>query len=232
MSEESKRNKESGDWLSSMGLGELGDKFYNAERQKMEKYKTQELGQDNPLPWQKYTPSTLVGTDATGGGFVNDTLTRLNSPNVLKDTQFKNVNYGGMNPMRRDSLGDPVSAALNNKYASQYDTKIAGLKNEATIKDPVYRSKQYDRAGRVLGAVWQNQVANYKEQVAFQQQREQMWQQWKNAQDQAKASFISAALSFIPVIGGAIGKAIGGGGGGFDFSLGNTNGMGGNADQG
>lgn len=181
-------------------------------RSKMPSWQTQDLSQSNALPWQKYTPQELIGSDKPGekSGLATDILNRVNTPGYAESTLNKNVNENPFS-VAHGSLGDPISGALNKKYSSLYDTKMSGLNNQQDIKKSTFQSNELGRAGKIFGNQWQNQVQNYKEQVAFQQQRQQMWQQWKNAKDQAGGSFLSSVLGVVGTIfGGPVGGAIGG----------------------
>lgn len=69
-------------------------------------------------------------------------------------------------------------------------------------------SKQLARTGNMLGAEEVNKIQNFKEQLAYQQKRLELYNQWKAQVDAAKAQAIAGILS----LGGATTSLAGGGG--------------------
>lgn len=151
------------------------------------KYQMEQLSKSNPLPWQKYIDPSISGDS---NDIVNQQLNRNNSD--YYDASFnRGVDFS---PPKAAPTGNAMLDAINNKYASQYGTKYSGLALESDTKKPAWQSSQLNRTAGVLGTVQANEMQNFREQFQYQQQRQQLYQQWKSAQDQAKGSFLSSIL--------------------------------------
>lgn len=232
------------------------DDFLNKGKELSEKaiddtpdYLKKDLSKKNPLPWQRYIDPGVSDVVNSQLGRVYGTSDNAFDPNNINaDGSYKEqptkqtdsytqniergVNFSGGTPK---PTGNAMLDAINNKYANQFANKYAGLATNNKINKPVYQSSQLARTGSVLGNIQANEMANFKEQYAFQQQRQQMYNQWQQEQERAKGGFLSSLLQIglgaiaTFATGGAAAPALLAGGA---SALGNMNGAGGNADQG
>lgn len=186
------------------------------------KWQTEDLNINNPLPWQTYLPKELVDK----GQQISD---RANSPDYFKDTVTRGVGQGSFTRGRvdespstfaADSLGSgyggAMSKAIANKYSKDYGSKVGAIKAQTEADAPVMQSQEKSRAADIFGKAQAIAMNNFREQQAYQEKRAQMYNAWKNAQNQAEAGFWGALMGLGGVVagtalGGPIGGAIGGG---------------------
>lgn len=174
------------------------------------KSQTQDLSKSNPLPWQRYIdPSVsdnlvnqqlgrVFGKSANAFDVTNNInpdgsykTQPTNTGDYFNQSQLKGVDIKGGAPK---STGNAMLDAINNKYASQYANKYSALGTQSGIDKTKWQSNQLANTGAILGNVQANAMQNFKEQYAYQQQRQQLFNQWQNANEQAKGSFLSSLL--------------------------------------
>lgn len=159
-------------------------------------WQTQDLSPTNPLPWQKYVDENpTVGT-------VSDSINRAKDPSQYENT----LNYGLSNkPISgyESNLGmqgtDPMVGALNEKYQRDVGDKVQGIKSQNAANQPAYESGELGKAGKVVSAIQNNALTNFKEQYQFQMQRYNLYQQWQAQQNGAIGSFIGGAIGIASI---------------------------------
>jgi hypothetical protein len=158
---------------------------------------SKDFSEDNALPGQRYydkqVDENLVGGILSRG-----------------DDYYKNAEEYGLAGDTGQSFaadgGDPMAEAIAGRSKASYDDKVRGMLKQKEVNRPTEISGQLSRAGNMMGAEEQLKISNYKEQYAYQQQRQAMFAQWRNAKEGAKAQFLGSILG----VGGSIAGAIGG----------------------
>lgn len=161
-------------------------------------YQTNTLSKQNPLPWQVYLPGQA--TDLAGQ--INNRALS-GSDNAQRDEL---LNYGVNNtaPTKTASSleSNSVSAqsqAINNKASSSIGNNLDSIKAQNMINaNPELReSQELSRAADIYGKDAAINMQNFKEQYNYEQQRQQMYVQYQNAQKQAQGQTLASILGLV-----------------------------------
>ena len=169
------------------------------------------LSESNKLPWQQYLDTSLANNlDATGknhNGLANQIWNRAQNgenegllshgvPTQASAIQLGNQPQGYNNPM-------------NDAIAGKYNEKLTDtIRNQKQLQDmgaPMRQSEELARSSDIFGKQQAIQMQNFKEQYAFQQQRQQLFTQYVNAQNQAEGEVLGQILGSLPFVGGIFG---------------------------
>jgi hypothetical protein len=105
------------------------------------------------------------------------------------------------------ALGEALQRSSNDKFKNT----LSKMKSSLEFQAPVYQAQKQAQHAQYLGQNEQNKNANFQQQVAYQFQQKQLFQQWKQAQENASTGAIGAILGGIGTVAGAVGGAIIGG---------------------
>ncbi len=165
---------------------------------------SKDLSQDNPLPGQHYFDKSIDTT------LIPQQADR-DVKGILSYGLGEGPDLGGNAPLHGD---DPMVKALGQRYQTQTDTALRGLKQNIDVNAPVNQAKQDTTTAGEMAAEYNNQVQNFQQQYAYQVQRYNMYNQYQTALNNASSSLIGAILGGIGSIGGAVvGGLVGGPGG-------------------
>lgn len=164
------------------------------------------FGEDNALPGQRYydprVDSELTNPQLERLGFNGK---QYKTGDYYSDFLNEGVPKGGLDTqgagLSASEDNDPMGQAIRGKAQRDYSGKISNLKNTIEANRTLNASNELTRTGNILGAEEQLKIQNHKEQYAYQQQRIQMYNQWINAQQQAKAQFFGSIFGFAGTAG-------------------------------
>lgn len=173
-----------------------------------------DLSESNPLPWQRYLDK---GVEAMGSDILNNRVNgRFYENNLLYGIPDKaeKLDYSSV----LGGSGNPQLDAIARKYQKQVGDSLNSLKGQANYDLGVMKAKETSRASDILGTAEKIRMSNFKEQWDYQQKRQQILDQQKNAQQAAEASTLGSILGLGgavvgTVLGGPIGGALLGGAG-------------------
>lgn len=181
---------DAGRWMAANpGSEEAKEKFRSYGGKVYDDWQSKHLGEDNPLPWQKYLPVDAVE--------MGDEFNRR-PESYFTDGMNEGVDRSDMFEAARS----PMEAAIAKKYRSQYGNKLSGLKAAGAVEGKARYGKEMARAADVYGKQQQIRMQNFKEQYEYQERRRQIYNQWVQAQNAAKGSWLSTVLGGLGTIGG------------------------------
>lgn len=154
------------------------------------------MGKNNPLPGQNYyagAASDLANEQAgRGTGFYSDKM-----------------NYGvGDQPLQAQHSNDPMVQALQGQYSGQLDNQVNAIRHQNENAAVTAGSNEQSQAMNEKSQIYQNEVKNFNEQYAYEMKRQNLYNQWRRAKDQAEAGLYGAIFSGV---GGIAGGVLGGG---------------------
>lgn len=158
---------------------------------------TENLSEQNALPWQKYFDKNVSDTN-TPGSLVNGQLDR--GKDYYENTRnagLDNVNV----PMRTTPLSggqnNPMSDAIASKYQRDVGGKLNMLKTNNQNQSEMDYSSSQGKAAKLMQLSQANKNKNFMEQYDFQMKRYNLHQQWDAANKAAEASTISNFLGYV-----------------------------------
>lgn len=166
-----------------------------------------QLSEDNALPWQRYLgadiskdlPQEMINRGANPDYYVNATNRNMGSDYKLPGTDAI-------------SGGSPLLGAINKRYQQRFDTAMDSQKATQKNDASKYQADQIGSANKLMTAVEQNRMQNFKEQWDFQMQRYNQYREWERSQNEARSKTIGTILGYLGPIGLPIavaGKATG-----------------------
>ena len=160
-------------------------------------YLTQNLSESNPLPWQQYF-NPLIGDTNQEGSWATQTLKR--GPSYYSDTEGYGVGKNPINagaPQLSGARANPMSTAIASKYQRDTDSKLQKMRTNREMDSAVKYSSAIGKVGQVLGSAQGLANRNYQEQFQFQQQRQQLFDQWRQHVAQQEAAYTQQILQGI-----------------------------------
>lgn len=154
------------------------------------------LGKDNPLPWQQYYDKGVVDP-SNSDSLVSRQLAR-------GEDYYKNTANHGLNDQPMDvampgftggsGRQSPMSEAISRKYQKDVSGKLRGMQTQNEANAPLQRSKALSQAEHVMTSAQQLENKNFQDQYAFQMQRWNLQQQHNAALEQANRTFLANAI--------------------------------------
>lgn len=158
------------------------------------KFLTEDLSEENALPWQRYFDESITG----GGGLIDEQIGRTSHATDSSGYLDKTLNLGLKDAPQLQATGfgfdSPMSEALAKKYSARVADGIKSIKTQGKIDRGSQVSKALGVIGNEIGASEKLRIQNFKEQYQYQQQRQQVYNQWVMANDAARAQFWGQVL--------------------------------------
>ena len=155
---------------------------------------SRELSEQNALPWQRY-----LGTDISRD-LPQQMINQGATPDYYLNTTNRNVNDKLSLPTV-DPLGSksPMMSAINKRYEKRFDDSMKSFRANQGYDASKYQADQLTDANKIMAAVEQNKMQNFKEQWDFQMQRYERYNAWKRAESEARSNVICQVLGmFVP----------------------------------
>ncbi len=152
----------------------------------------------NPLPWQTYLPDEIAGPQ-NNNSLAASAYRNASDPNFanrpMAGVGSDRANVGGVG----DGLGshNPMSSAISKRYEAGLGNKLSAMQTKTEANAPVAQSNELARASSMWGQDQSIAMANFKEQYAYQQQRAQLYTQWRNAQTAAENAVWGSVIGGI-----------------------------------
>lgn len=176
-------------------------------------YLKSDLSETNKLPGQEYLDRGMVGA-AQDDLFANYNLAQQGPSNVNQrvnpaDQSRTLVNKSGQYASRsaiddhtygmdRIGLGGegfhPIDTAISKKYQGLLNNQLKAAQVQRQVEQPLLESTRQMRSGSVFVNQQQIRMRNFQEQLAFQQRRQELYNQYANAKAEAEAALWSSVL--------------------------------------
>ncbi len=210
-------------FVTSKGQNPTFDKLFGdpaiANQASAPNYQKYDLSRQNPLPWEQYLDERIAGP-GNGNSLAQKAYEGSLDPNKIPNQLLNGVgsDKAGVAGVG-DGLGshNAMSSAISKRYAEKTAGNLNSIKTATQANAPVAQSAEMNRAASMYGQDQAIAMSNFKEQYAYQQQRQTMLTQWQNAKSAAESSIwgtiagvAGAVVGTIATGGAATGAIIGG----------------------
>lgn len=173
---------------------------------------TKNLNRQNPMPWENYLPDEIA--NSSNSLAAND-LAKARTPGYLTGQVLNGVGAASTNNMGAgNSLGaaNPMGSAIAKRYQAGLGNKLATIQSQVQASEPTMQSQELNRAAQMFGSDQAIAQANFKEQYNYETQRNQLYNQYKNALSAGTASTVGQVIGGAVAAGTLVISAAGAGG--------------------
>ncbi len=155
------------------------------------------LSEKNPLPWQQYFDDSITGESGLIKQQLNEAYSDVFAGGLENPNGYlhKALEISDVGPLQAEGgYQSPMAAAIAQKYQAQANDKLKAVRDAQKAEMPGKISKNLGRIANQIGTVQNLKMQNFKEQYAFQQKRQEIYNAWVQANNQAQAQFWGQVL--------------------------------------
>src|SRR6478736_7616306 len=172
------------------------------------------LGPDNLLPGQRnfsdQTQKEISDYGDRAGHAAEDYVT--NGMAGANEAQGLLDDAARERSRQATAMGGPQDPALNEALTrssnNNFQNTLSKMKSSLNFQAPMYQAGKQAQYSNYLAQNEQNKNANFQQQVAYQNQQKQLFQQWQQAQDQASQGVLGAIMGGLGTVAGAVAGSV------------------------
>ncbi len=162
-------------------------------------WQNNDLGPDDPLPWQTKMPSESRDLALQiWGRALNPDIDRKGLLEYGVDKTAGDVGNPGIGSALGSKTGSAMTGAIEKKYSRDFGGAADRIKKQAEIQEnpELLKSNELARSAEIYGKDQAIKMNNFKEQYAYVQQKNQIEEARRNAEVAARNGTIAGILNF------------------------------------
>lgn len=155
---------------------------------------TENLGEDNPLPWQRYYDPNIADPNKKGSLAASLLGRDQNYYNAANNIGLEDTEQQLTQPQLTGNYSSPMADAIARKSQTDMSSKLQGIRTANQANAPMQYSQGQGRAAKVINAAQENRNKNFQEQYDFQMKRYDLKRQHDAMVREEKDAFLGNVL--------------------------------------